>query len=231
MKLSYQVYLETDLKAITESFIYLIAQEEIEANIEKSVNSIFEQAFQQELKNIFPSWIDFATRFHSTSKMQSFDNFLPKEEDSFFLYSNDFMFSNFTPFYKAIQYASLHLLDNKYVNQDKYLIVVSDGDFEDNGKIDESIVMLKNRGVKLIGILVAEQDYISQVGYFMKSANKEVKNFASLCSKINDTKKLREFVKENRLLIPDGNRLCFQLNHSKSIEAILDFIFDFENET
>lgn len=211
------------LKEAIENLIHYLGWKDLKTHVEQVIKNLFEVTFRQELSELLSTWVYKSIYFHQTEKLNSISNLLPNGDNSFDMNFNKIMFGSSTPIDRAINFASSHFNNEQYKNHKKYLLIFSDGDFEESKEYIEVTDMLKNEGVIIGGLLLSQKNIVRKIGDIVGKGGKH-KNFTKICSQVKDIEKLNNHFKSKHINISDQNRLIFQVNSSENFEPILDFI-------
>jgi len=108
------------------------------------------------------------------------------------------------------------------------LIIISDGEFEEESTIMVTANLLKRRGVKIISCLIAEQNIF--VGFAKKPMTKwpmGARLMVEIASKASETdsETLLAKIKQGAKNLPD-KKLCIQINHSRILKDVIGWIFE-----
>jgi hypothetical protein len=208
------------VKRMTEEAIKKVLWERLRRFVDAAVVDIFKDAFKRSAKARFYEWLDLASSREIIRSIKDIANVLPDvlEQE---IYSEEFMFGT-TPIYNAIKKASLRLMDTRFSGYQKTLIILSDGEFSDDF-IPEATDLLKSCGVTIISLHISNKNI---VGYLVEMADqtwargsKIMLEMSSVSSEIDGVS--RTLAKLHYKLGP-GKKLFVQVNHSKTIEDILD---------
>lgn len=210
----------------TERFIQKTGWDILRPLIEDTVLTMFSEQFEMQAKKSFPYWVRLASMREVFRPLSQLSNLLPNVVEEH-VYSDEVMFGS-TPFKEALDKAAIRLIDKAYTDRRKVLIVISDGEFAEESSVMVSVNLLKRRGVTIITCLVADRNIISRL---VKRSKESWPMGAKLMVEIASEAPQQDDVgtnSEREHVIPTltDKKLCYQINHSRILEDVLDYIFD-----
>lgn len=211
------------LKDLTQECVEYTGWKVLKPFIQQYVMDLFLDAFQQESEKMMPIWIHYATRTQEVVSLSELVSLLPETNDKE-VYSSKFMFGT-TPFDKAVERASLLLLNSKHSTSQKYLVIVSDGQVENESVIHETINMLKDEGVTIISLLVTTGNVITKLVRRMKGSwGAGTKFMFDISSKISDNESILRRLEKSDFSFEKNSKLVYQINESEKFGKVLDSI-------
>lgn len=214
------------LQNLTERFIQKSGWDVLKPFIEQTVTAMFAKQFEEEAKECFPYWIRLATTREVVRSAKELSNILPDAIEGH-VYSDEVMFGS-TPFKEALDKAAIRCIDKRYADYEKLLLVISDGDFEEENEMMVSINLLKRRGVVVVSCLISEKNILSHlVKKAVKSWPMGAQLMVEIASKVSEGQgeKLLETIQHNQQMLTE-EKLCFQINHSAILEDVIEGLFE-----
>jgi hypothetical protein len=191
--------------------------------VENMVFGIFQETFENEAEKMLPRWISYASKQEITLPLKKVLKLLPETSQKN-IYSNKFMFGT-TPMSQTIERAALRLLREEYSEKDKYLLVISDGKFDNSLETIRLTSMLKTKNIKIVCGQVSPQNYITKLVHKISSNWDEgTKNLFHMSSDIESDEALLESMKKKNLIFNKNSKLLYQINESKHLRKILNSI-------
>jgi hypothetical protein len=137
-----------------------------------------------------------------------------------------------TPLRQAIDRAAIRLIDEAYTDHKKVLLIISDGEFREEAEVMVSANLLKRRGVTIISCLIHDRNLLSRmVSGPRKDWPSGAKRMIDIASEMPEQNGLPSDSGKKRLARTlTVKKLCYQINHSKILNAVIDNIFE-ENPT
>lgn len=219
------------LQTLTERFIEKSGWDILKPFIEQTVTAMFATQFEKEAKESFPYWIRLATTREVVRSLKQLSNILPDTVEGH-VYSNEVMFGS-TPFKEALDKAAIRLIDKKYTNHEKLLLIISDGDFAEENEFMVSVNLLKRRGVTIVSCLISEKNILSHlVKKSVKAWPMGARLMTEIASKASEAQsaKLLSTVEQSQHKLTE-EKLCFQINHSNILEDVIEGVFEGYSKT
>lgn len=219
-----------ELNRLTKRFVQKYGWDILKPLIEHTVYHMVSQHFEGQAKKSFSHWIRLASSREIVRPLNAVATMLPTIIEEH-VYSEEVMFGA-TPLRQAIDRAAIRLIDEAYKDHKKILIVISDGEFREEAEVMVSANLLKRRGVTIISCLIHDRNLLSRIvsgtGKEWPSGAKRMIDIASEISKQNELS--IDPGKKRLARTLTGKKLCYQINHSKILDAVIDNIFE-ENPT
>ncbi|HEY1354317.1 MAG TPA: vWA domain-containing protein [Ktedonobacteraceae bacterium] len=215
----------TTIRRLTERLIRKAGWDILRPLVEHTVLSIFTQQFEAQAKASFPYWIHLASTREVTRSLAGLTNILPEVADDQ-VYSENTMFGS-TPFQQAIDKAAIRLIEPEHREKKKVLLIISDGEFEEDLSSMTTVNLLKRRGVVLATGIVGNKNVLSQlVTCFSHAHAPGTRLMIDIASCARDFNEAGIQWKERKTIHTlKDEKLCFQVNHSFLLENILELIF------
>lgn len=219
-----------ELNRLTKRFVQKYGWDILKPLIEHTVNNMVSQHFEIQAKKSFPHWIRLASSREIVRPLNAVVTILPTIIEEH-IYSEEVMFGT-TPLRQALDRAAIRLIDEAYKDHKKVLLVISDGEFREEAEIMVSANLLKRRGVTIISCLIHDRNLLSRI---VSGPRKEwpsgAKRMIDIASEIPEQNGLPDDPGKRRLARTlTGKKLCYQINHSKTLDAVIDNVFE-ENPT
>lgn len=209
-----------DLKSIeekTEEMIKSHCWKEIGPYVELQVSSIFERLFIEAIDNSMSNWIQLSSEVQTTIPIDEIDNLFPESND-FKLYSDDYVFGA-TPMGAAVRKAAIRFNQNEYNDCEKYLLIISDGEFENMSSISWTTNLLKRRGVIIGCGLISKNNVLNKFQMAVRSTTIDgAKNLMEIASRFGDTN--LDF-RGQKILANDNSKICLRLSRPRIIKEML----------
>lgn len=211
------------VKKMTEEVIQKIVWEKLRRFIRIVVNDLFKDSFRKSARARFYEWLDLASSREVTRSIKDIVNILPDALEQE-IYSDEFMFGT-TPIHNAIKKASLRLMDTNFSQHKKILITISDGEFSDDF-LPEATSLLKDSGVTIISLHISNKNIVSQL---VEKAERNWSVGAKIMFEMSSTSSKGDGVsyalsKLDNYKMEYGKKLFMHVNHSQTIEDILDVL-------
>lgn len=207
---------------LTESCVRKYTWQRLEPFARKIVQDLFARTFKQQSMTLIPYWLRLASGREVSKQISELDTLFPEVYEQS-LYSSGYLFGN-TPMQDAIDRAAIRLLDKKYRNWTKILVLVTDGEFPNSYPLVAS-ERLKNKGVKIIGCCVSNENITGVL--LRKPMDKWPEGSKALFSMATTID--LEDVFEQRLAkvfpdLPHGKRMFLQINRSEILTELINVI-------
>ena len=196
-----------EIKDLTEEAIKHIGWKSLKPFVETEVIRIFSEQFQKASQENLQNWLNISSKREVTRELQDIEKVLPESDRS--VYSRDYMFGG-TPMLDTINLASIRLLDRKFENHKKGLIVISDGGWEMPSKINQVALLLRSQDVKIA------TGYVGEKTSFLKE-NTGFRNIIDLSTDLNNVAKA-DLSKQIPFL---GNKLSVHLNNPENLSELV----------
>lgn len=199
------------LKDLTEQAIRNIGWKSLQPFVESEAIKIFSEQFQRASKENLQNWLLIASKREVIRELRDIHSVLP-ESSTESIYSKEFMFGK-TPMLDAMNIASVRLLERRFENYKKGLIVISDGGWSKAYTIDRVALLLKNQSVTIATGYVGKKPYLS-------SEKNGLRNIVSMSSDLNsvaesDLGKQVSFLKQ---------KLSVHLNHPENLSGLIRYL-------
>ena len=190
----------------------------LEPFVKEEISNLFKKCFQSEIEKMIPHWIKEASSKNVTRYLKDISYLLPEKLDSS-IYSDRYMFGS-TPIMKTLFKASQLFLDKNNRVKNKILVIISDGDFENDS---EAITdMLKQENVLVITCLVHNKDLIDNLKEkISKELPENTRRMLRLASTVNPDHKILKALKKNNIILHDNHILGIQMNHSENLQLLI----------
>lgn len=215
-----------EVRRLTERFIRKSGWDILRTLIEETVFALFAEQFEVQAKANFPYWIRLSAEREVVHSLKRISNLLPDIVEEH-IYSKNVMFGS-TPFQEALDKAAIRLIDTRYSNWRKVLIVISDGEFELASSSLVTVNLLKRRDVAIISCLIAERNIITRlVKHSSKSWPSGAQLMLEIASEASEQGKqeIKWKDRESKYALTD-EKLCFQINQSSILEDVIETVFD-----
>lgn len=220
-----------ELKRLTSQCIEKYAWEILEPFVQQTVFDLVQECFQLQARKMFLYWINIASSREVILPIQEIEGILPNVANENIL-RNQYMFGT-TPISEALNSASMRLLDQKYRTHKKILIVVSDGEFEENKStqslhtpIHTSASLLKQSGVTIVSLYVTNKSVVKQfVSRISARWPDGAKTLFEIASEISEDKEFSKWFQKQDYSLLDKRKLLVQINEAKLLQEIFDGIF------
>lgn len=194
----------------------------LEPMVKTIIRDLFARSFKEQATLMLPYWLSLAASRETTKAMHQVAAAFPDLYEETF-YSTDYLFGG-TPMIEALDRASIRLLDNKYRNWVKVLIIISDGEYTDDRPIDAA-ERLKKKGIKIIGCCVADKDITRKL---TKQPAKNWPEGTRTLFKMSSPIDLQDDFEQRFATIvsglPEGTMMFFQINETETLENLLGLV-------
>jgi hypothetical protein len=208
------------VKDLTEQVIKKTIWDELRPFVKTVVINIFRDAFKKKAKERFFEWIDLSSSHEVTRSIKDIVNILPDALEQE-IYSDEFMFGA-TPIYNTLKKVSLRFTDKKYSKHQKVLVIISDGEFNENA-IPDVADLLQKSGVAIVSLYISNKNIASklveQAGKNWPAGAKMMIEMSSISTKEDG---VSHALGKLEYRIENGKKLFIQVNHSQALEDILD---------
>ena len=220
-----------ELKQLTAQCIQKYAWEILEPFVQQTVFNLVQECFKQQARKMFLYWVNIASSREVIQPIQEIKGILPEVANEDILRSH-YMFGT-TPINEALNLASMRLLNLKYRNYKKVLIVVSDGEFEINGStqslitpIDTLASLLKQSDVTIVSLYVTNRNIVSKlVAQISARWPDGAKTMFEISSEISKDKEFTDWFQKQNYSLPDKSKLFIQINEAELLQEMFDGIF------
>jgi len=211
------------LRKLTEESIKKLAWDtDLRSFAHNAVSNLFRNTFENKAKAKFSDWIGLAASREIVRPLSQITNLLPDVFEHE-VYSDGFMFGS-TPINQAINLASLRFLDKPYETYRKFLIVISDGEFE-SATLKFETDLLKMTGVTVICCYVSDRNIMKKLpDKINPSWSDGARIMFNISSELNPQDDIAKPLAEEGFLIEQGMKLLFQINYSDRLERMLTAI-------
>ncbi len=215
-----------ELNRLTKRFVQKYGWDILNPLIEDTVYNMVSQHFESQAKKSFPHWIRLASAREVVRPLTAISHVLPNIIEEH-IYSEEVMFGT-TPLRQAIDRAAIRFIDEIYKDHEKVLLIISDGEFREEAEVMVSANLLKRRGVTIISCLIHDRNLLSGIiSSHRKDWPSGAKRMIDIASEIPEQNGLPDDPDQKRLartLI--GKKLCYQINHSKILDTMIDNLFE-----
>jgi hypothetical protein len=215
-----------ELNRLTRRLVQKYGWDILKPLIEDTVYDMVSQHFESQAKKSFPHWIRLASAREIVRPLTAVSHMLPNIIEEH-IYSEEVMFGA-TPLRQAIDRAAIRFIDEAYKDHKKVLLIISDGEFREEAEVMVSANLLKRRGVTIISCLIHDRNLLSRIvrglGQDWPSG---AKRMIDIASEIPEQNGLPDDPDQKRLARTlTGKKLCYQINHSKILDAVIDNVFE-----
>ncbi|MGH2508201.1 MAG: vWA domain-containing protein, partial [Ktedonobacteraceae bacterium] len=190
--------------------------------IQEEIRGLFTREFQEQLRGSLYHWIELATAREISRPLHQVSSLLPDTVDEEF-YSDRVMFGS-TPFRKALDLAGARMIDPRYRDHHKVLLVISDGVFDEDSSIMVVAEMLKKRGVRIISGMIHPQKFIQQM--FPRGTERWPEGAQKMLAIASDSPEARKGGKKSVLeTIKAPQKFFYHINNGKILEELLSILF------
>ncbi|SRR6266851_1332213 len=215
-----------ELNRLTRRLVQKYGWDILKPLIEHTVYDMVSQHFESQAKKSFPHWIRLASAREIVRPLTAVSHMLPNIIEEH-IYSEEVMFGA-TPLRQAIDRAAIRFIDEAYKDHKKVLLIISDGEFREEAEVMVSANLLKRRGVTIISCLIHDRNLLSRIvrglGQDWPSG---AKRMIDIASEIPEQNGLPDDPDQKRLARTlTGKKLCYQINHSKILDAVIDNVFE-----
>lgn len=215
-----------ELNRLTKRFVQKYGWDFLKPLIEDTVYAMVSQHFESQAKKSFPHWIRLASAREIVRPLNAVSHMLPNIIEEH-IYSEEVMFGA-TPLRQTIDRAAIRFIDKAYKDHKKVLLIISDGEFREEAEVMISANLLKRRGVTIISCLIHERNLLSRI---ISGPGKDwpsgAKRMIDIASEISEHNGLPDDPDQRRLAQTlTGKKLCYQINHSRILNQVIDNVFD-----
>lgn len=215
-----------ELNRLTKRFVQKYGWDILKPLIENTVYDMVSQHFENQAKKSFPHWIRLASTREVVRPLTAVSHMLPNIIEEH-IYSEEVMFGS-TPLRQALDRAAIRFIDEAYKEYNKVLLIISDGEFREEAEVMVSANLLKRRGVTIISCLIHDNNLFSQI---VRGPGKEwpsgAKRMLNIASEFSDQNGIHDDPSRKRLARTlTGKKLCYQINHSKILDQVIDTVFE-----
>tara|TARA_R110001606_G_scaffold399265_1_gene583016 strand:- start:87435 stop:89021 length:1587 start_codon:yes stop_codon:yes gene_type:complete len=214
-----------EVKSLTEDSIKSIGWKHLEPFVEDTALKIFSEEFEKITKENFRDWLNLASKREVVRDIKQLDNLLPNAGNKT-IYTSEYMFGG-TPMLEAINLSSLRLLEKKYENYDKVLLVLSDGEYDNEIEVNQICTLLKNQGITIACGYIGNTSVISKLASKTKlSSKKGARNLVTIASDL-DRLNLTKAKNPNKVIKNSMDaKLCIQINHPDTLTAVINVFLE-----
>lgn len=220
-----------ELKKLTSQCIEKYAWEILEPFVQQTVFDLVQKSFQVQARKMFLYWVNTASSREVVRPIQEIAGILPDVANEDIL-RNQYMFGT-TPVSEALSLSSMRLLNRKYQNHKKILIVVSDGEFEVtettqslHTPINTLANLLKQSGVTIVSLYVTNKSVVKKfVSRISARWPDGAKIMFEIASEISEDEQFFGWFQKQNYTLPDKSKLLVQINEAKLLQEIFDGIF------
>ncbi len=214
-----------ELNRLTKRFVQKYGWDVLKPLIENTVYEMVSQHFECQAKKSFPHWIRLASAREIVRPLSAVSHMLPNIIEEH-IYSEAVMFGA-TPLREAIDRAAIRFIDEVYKDHKKVLLIISDGEFREETEVMVAANLLKRRGVTIISCLIHDRNLLSQIINAGKDWPSGAKRMIDIASERPDQNGIPDDLDQKHLTGMLTNRkLCYQINHSKTLDAVIDNVFE-----
>jgi hypothetical protein len=213
----------SQLKRLTEESIKKLAWDiDLRSFAHNAVSNLFRSTFEDKAKSKFSDWIGLAASREVIRPLSQITNLLPDVFEHE-VYSDGFMFGS-TPINQAINLASLRFLDKPFESYRKFLVIISDGEFE-SATLRFETDLLKKAGVTVICCYVSDHNIMKKLpDKINPNWSDGARVMFNISSETNSQDDIAKSLAEEGFLIEPGMKLLFQINYSDRLERILNAV-------
>ena len=213
----------SQLKRLTEESIKKLAWDiDLRSFAHNAVSNLFRSTFENKAESKFSDWIGLAASREVIRPLSQITNLLPDVFEHG-VYSDGFMFGS-TPINQAINLASLRFLDKPYESYRKFLIIISDGEFE-SATLRFETDLLKKAGVTVICCYVSDHNVMKKLPVKINpNWSDGARIMFNISSEMISQDDIAKSLAEEGFLIEPGMKLLFQINYSDRLERMLNAV-------
>jgi hypothetical protein len=201
---------------------------ELKPYVEKVAFDLFSSVFVAQFKERLPYWIGIAAHREVTRSINQIVTLIPETADVN-IYSEEYMFG-MTPIKEALDRASLRLLDPINMEDEKTLILISDGEFEWANPLFEPIrvaQMLQQAGVKIISLYIGTSTVMRKGSRnLLQSAPEGAKILFEMASRFDREGDLEKGLITKGISSPKHNKLFIHVNKPSVFDEALTVILN-----
>jgi hypothetical protein len=211
-----------EVKELSENFVKKYFWDGLYPLIQEEIRGMFTREFQEQLRGSLYRWIELAAAREISRPLHQVPSLLPDTVDEE-LYSDRVMFGS-TPFRKALDLAGARMIDSRYKDHDKVLLVISDGEFNEDSSIMVVAEMLKKRGVRIISGMIYPQNFIQKM--FPSGTEHWPKGAQKMLIIASDIPEMPKKGKKSGLeKIQFPQKLFYHINNAQILEELLNTLF------
>lgn len=223
-----------DLEILAERFIQRYAWSILEPFVQNTVFSIIELSFREVAKNMVLYWISTSAKREVIQPIQDFRGILPNAVEEETLQS-EYLFG-LTPIKEALHLASVRFLKPKYKAYDKFLVIISDGEFESSA-LPQSLLapaevlveLLKQNGITVASLCVAKRNVVHRLVTRASPKWPEgMKTMLSLSSTLEENPMFAKWLLERNPQLALKSRLFVQINDAKLLQEVFGAILAYD---
>lgn len=211
----------TEVKNLTEQSIKNTGWKSLKPFVEQTVFNIFSTEFEKVSNDRFRDWLELASKREVTRKLSEIINVLPDTTEKT-IYSKTYMFGG-TPMLEALNLATLRLLDSRFSDFDKRLLIISDGEYRNEVEVRQVASLLKSENIVILCGYVGNTSVIETL---KESLNRHsingAKNLMEISSTIENFPEIVEYIERGEVKTELKNRLCIQINHPKHLTTLIE---------
>lgn len=213
----------SQLRRLTKESIKKLAWDiDLHSFAHNAVSNLFKNTFENKAKSNFSYWIGLAASREVIRPISQIVNLLPDVFEHE-VYSDGFMFGS-TPINQAINLASLRFLDKPYEMYRKFLIIISDGEFE-SSTLKFETDLLKQVGVTIICCYVSDHNVMKKLpDKIHPSWSDGARIMFNISSELNPQDDIANSLVEEGFSVESGMKLLFQINYSDRLERMLNAV-------
>lgn len=211
-----------EVDKLTADCVRRFSWERLEPFVKSVVCDLFAKHFKEQALKMVPYWLRLASNREVSKTIGEVFSLFPNIYEENF-YSNKYIFGN-TPIQDAIDRASLRLLDKKYKNWVKVLILISDGEFANTYPL-VAADRLKSKGIKMIACCISSKNITSTLlSRPLERWPDGAKTLFQMSSPINIHDTFEQRIAGAIDDLPQGKQMFLQINQSEILEHLINTV-------
>lgn len=209
-----------ELKSLTESCVYQYSWKVLQPFINHTVEDVFKTTFKSQVAYLLPKIIEFSSKREVIRPIDTIPIIFPELSENDENISH-YMFGS-TPMSDAIRRASFRFVDRSGDIMEKYLVIISDGEFDSEYPMGV-VNALKRIGVKIISCYLSNQDIITKLTARKKSNwPTGAKTMFDMASHVDESDSLLNNIKKLDIKLENDSKLFYQINNTEVLEKVFE---------
>lgn len=205
----------------TEYTIKNIGWAKLKPFIEEFVFNVFSETFEEVSNTMLYSWVKTATKHESIKPISEITNIFPDSIEGS-IYSDQYIFGG-TPMFEAVNLATLRFNKSEFKKYRKVLLIISDGEYENEKQVLKTINLNKESGVTVVCGYVSNAKSITNFKQSIRDKTKiGAQNLMSISSVFAESPELVELIEKGEINTKIKNKLCIQINQPRKLNLLLE---------
>jgi len=126
---------------------------------------------------------------------------------------------------EALNLATVRLLDSRFSDFDKRLLIISDGEYRNEVEVRQVISLLKSENIVIFCAYIGNTSIIEKLKKKLdRHSTNGAKNLMDIASIIEEFPEIMEYIARGEVKAEIKNKLCIQINHPKNLTALINLV-------